>query len=63
MLGRALTAMTGPASPCNTQLRAGTVEVASCVYFPIVVAQVAQGGGEAEQQGQRNVCVRANLGN
>ena len=63
MLGRPLTAMIGPASPCNTQLRACTVEVASCIYFPIMLAQVAQGGGEAEQQGQRNVCVLANLGN
>ena len=50
---------------CPTlQHTAGTCRVglASCVYFPLTVAQEAQ-GGDAEQQGQRNVCVLAHLGN
>lgn len=33
------------------------VETGSCIYFPVTVAQEAQGGGEAEQQGWRSVCV------
>lgn len=47
----------------HTQLRARTAEMALCIYFPITVALAAQGEGEAEQQGQRNVCVLANLEN
>lgn len=46
---------------CSRQ--AGWVERALGIYFPITVAQADQRGGEAEQQGQRNVCVLANLGN
>ena len=58
-----LPVMIGPIPPCSTQPGTCPVEEASCIYFPITVAQEAQRGGDAVQQGQRNVCVLANLGN